>query len=191
VAEIRTAVPSWPAEQPQDDGDALTEAHDALEQLTRELAEIAEQRTRYREEIMRLRARAREQDAAEQPQDVRDGEGAAGQIARFLTHFREDSDDTVIEGLGRYRLTVGMLRAVLAEREQLRPEFGIRTTRISTEISEEPVSDNLDDALALIAAAEAKGRPGVLSREPVQREVSEWHGIGNTTAQQPEDGDRG
>jgi len=44
------------------------------------------------------------------------GEAAKG-IARFLTHFREDSDDTVIEGLGRYCLTVGMLRAVLAERE--------------------------------------------------------------------------
>jgi len=53
---------------------------------------------------------------AEQAQAGAAGEAAEG-IARFLTHFREDSDDTVIEGLGRYCLTVGMLRAVLAERE--------------------------------------------------------------------------
>jgi len=53
---------------------------------------------------------------AEQPQAGAVGEATEG-IARFLTHFRKDSDDTVIEGLGRYCLTVGMLRAVLAERE--------------------------------------------------------------------------
>jgi len=57
-----------------------------------------------------------EATGGEQVQDGAAAEAAEG-IARFLTHFREDSDDTVIEGLGRYCLTVGMLRAVLAECE--------------------------------------------------------------------------
>jgi hypothetical protein len=55
----------------------------------------------------------------EAPLDGTAGDAAEG-IARFLTHFREDSDDTVIEGLGSHCLTVGHLRGLIAEVRTLR-----------------------------------------------------------------------
>jgi hypothetical protein len=57
-------------------------------------------------------------------------------------------------------------------------EYGIRTVYVSTLISEEPVADNLSDALRLMAAAEAKGRADVVSREVIRREVGQWRGVG-------------
>lgn len=57
-------------------------------------------------------------------------------------------------------------------------EYGIRTVYAGTLISEEPVADNLSDALRLVRAAEAKGRSDVVSREVIRREVGQWREIG-------------
>jgi hypothetical protein len=58
-----------------------------------------------------------------QPADPVSGEqrdGAADGVRAFLPYFREDPDDTVIEAIDTTKpLTVGMLRAVLAERDAL------------------------------------------------------------------------
>jgi len=69
---------------------------------------------------------------------------------------------------------VDQLRAELA---QLTPEYGVRTTYVSGTMSEQPVSDNAEDAHALIAEAEAKGRADVVSRELLVRGVEEWRKV--------------
>jgi len=66
-----------------------------------------------------------------------------------------------------------------AAQPQLTDEYGVRTTYVSGTMSEQPVSDNAEDANALIAEAEAKGRADVLSRELLVRGVEEWRKVGD------------
>jgi len=92
------------------------------------------------------------------------GEAAEG-IVRFLTHFREDSDDTVIEGLERYRLTVGMLRAVLAERKALAAQIA----ELEAIVAE---GNQRDRALALLLLRSG----GKVEFSQVEQVTAPWHG---------------
>ena len=106
--DLSAAVVSWPDEQqPAEVDPAITEAYDALELLTRELAEVAKQRTAYREEVMRLRARLREQQPAEATGGEQAQGGAAGRIQALMDiYYSKD-------------INPADLRAVLAERATL------------------------------------------------------------------------
>jgi hypothetical protein len=87
-----------------------------------------------------------------------------------------------------HKQEVAQLRARLAE---LRTEYGARVTYADTLTAEGPIADTLDEAQKALAGFDAKGHANVVSRELVEREVTEWRGVGSKTAQQPEDGDRG
>lgn len=74
------------------------------------------------------------------------------------------------------------LRAVLTERDQLRPEYGLRITYTSTLTEEGAVAETLGDALAALDQLDAAQRPDVVSRMIIQRPVGQWHEIGDGRA---------
>jgi hypothetical protein len=64
-----------------------------------------------------------------------------------------------------------------AQLAKLRTEYGARVTYTDTLTAEGPIADTLDEALEALAAFDAKGHTNVVSRELVEREVTEWHGV--------------
>lgn len=70
------------------------------------------------------------------------------------------------------------LRAVLAEREQLRDEYGIRVTFTSTRTVEAAVGVYLVDALEALDRFDPEHRTDVVSRETIQRKVGDWRKAG-------------
>ena len=81
------------------------------------------------------------------------------------------------------------LRIVLDERDQLRPEYGIRSEWINGLSSEGSVADTLDGALRALEEFDARHGDRIVSRELVVRPVGKWRQL--DAEQQPEDGDRG
>lgn len=75
-------------------------------------------------------------------------------------------------------LFVSDLRELLAEREQLRDEYGIRADFTDTTSAEGAVADNLGDALRALDEFDAKHGDRVVNRELVQRPVGDWRKVG-------------
>jgi len=98
--------------------------------------------------------------------------------------FTGGLDTCFSEHDGEYRnccMRAGLAYALKVREQQLRAaqpqltdEYGVRTTYVSGTMSEQPVSDNAEDANALIAEAEVRGRADVVSRELLVRGVEEW-----------------
>jgi len=61
-----------------------------------------------------------------------------------------------------------------ADGPQLTDEYGLRIRHISTLTEERAIADTLDGAREALAAFDAKGREGVVSRELLVRGVEEW-----------------
>jgi hypothetical protein len=59
----------------------------------------------------------------------------------------------------------------------LSDEYGLRIRHISTLTEERAIADTLDGALEVLAAFDAKGREGVVSRELLVRGVEEWRKV--------------
>lgn len=79
---------------------------------------------------------------------------------------------------GTYPAAGPAVQPALTESEPLRDEYGIRATYISTLTAEGAVADNLYDALIALDRFDEKRGSDVVSRELVQRKVSEWRKVG-------------
>jgi hypothetical protein len=69
------------------------------------------------------------------------------------------------------------LRRLRATQPPLADEYGLRITYISTLTEERAIADTLDGALEVLAAFNAKGREGVMSRGLVVRGIEKWRKV--------------
>ena len=65
----------------------------------------------------------------------------------------------------------------LVAQPQLTDEYGLRIRHVSTLTEERAIADTLGGALEVLAAFDAKGREGVVSRELLVRGVEEWRKV--------------
>lgn len=130
----------------------------------------------------------------EQPQDERDDIHTASAAAnlRVWLDSRNAADTlgrdvrAVLDNREQWR-NLALSRGT--EREQLRPEFGVRADFLDTTTAEFTVADNLGDALRALDEFDARHGDKVLSRELVERPVGEWRKVGGESVpQQPERG---
>jgi hypothetical protein len=128
------------------------------------------------EEPEPTRAHTEDVDAVRQTEEATLEAAAA---ARLRAWFEDTSGPLVMDeaDFDDVETVLADYERAMAERKQLRDEYGIRVTYTSTRSAEGAVADTLAGALAALDRLDAENRSDVISRELIQRPVGDWRKV--------------